>query len=224
VLRNSLKAAAARTGRAALLQALLLAACPEELGGVLGTFALLSPRHFKGGLESYFRVAMPRTPAAYVSRLNAVLRACAELAASEGFVTAQRLAEAVGVTERMARVYLVDLLELGVLEYAGGGRYRLSAGSAGLLERWEAVGEELSVEGVVLGDPRREAVSYMLEKAYRIGEAVASLGRREELRRKLLSLSPPEGRSGEVFHVEEEKRPKNLKPCAQHQTTLAIKR
>jgi hypothetical protein len=140
---------------------------------------------------------MPRTPAAYVSRLNAALKACAELAASEGFVTAQRLAEALGVTERMARIYLVDLLELGALEYAGGGRYRLSAGSAGLLERWEAVGEELSVEGVVLGDPRREAVSYMLEKVYRIREVVAGLGRREELRRKLLSLPPPEGFAGD---------------------------
>ena len=141
-------------------------------------------------------IAMPRTPAAYVSRLNAALKACAELAASEGFVTAQRLAEAMGVTERMARVYLVDLLELGALEYAGGGRYRLSAGSAGLLERWEAVGEELTVEGVVLGDPRREAVSYMLEKAYRITEAVAGLGRRGELRSKLLSLSLPEEFAG----------------------------
>lgn len=133
----------------------------------------------------------------YISRLNVALRECAELAGQQGYVTAQALAARMGVTERMARNYLMDLLDLGALEYAGGGRYVLTGAARAKLEEGEVLGGEYTVEAVASARGwGGELSEYMLEKVYRLKGALRELGSREGVRRKLLQAEPPEGFSG----------------------------
>ncbi len=141
---------------------------------------------------------MPKPASGYASRLDAALRACAKIVAENGWASAALLAERLGVTDRMARNYLVDLMELGALEYAGGGRYVLSSRARCLLEASEALGEEFSVEAVAAQSLDKPAVlESVLEKVYRIKAKVEELGDREGLRRRFLGLRPPEGFCGD---------------------------
>ncbi|MEM2246064.1 MAG: hypothetical protein QXU91_06365 [Thermofilum sp.] len=143
-------------------------------------------------------VEMPSGSLAHISRLDEALRACVELAGSRGYVTASELAARMGAGERMARNYLVDLREVGALEYVGGGRYVLTGAAREGLLGAEVFGEGLTVEGVasrVLW--RAEVLDFMVERAYRLVRAVEGLADREGLRRRLLELSPPEGFAGD---------------------------
>lgn len=121
-----------------------------------------------------------------------------ELAGRLGYVTASDLAERMGVGERMARNYLVDLREVGAVEYVGGGRYVLTSAARECFAGAEAFGEGLSVEGVASRALwRYEVVGFMLERAYRLVRAAGELGDRGRLRAGLLGLRPPEGFAGE---------------------------
>lgn len=135
---------------------------------------------------------MPKPASAYASRLDEALRVCAEVAGEAGYVTARLLAERMGVTDRMARNYLVDLLEAGALEYVGGGRYSLSSAARAKLGESEALGGRLGVEAVAAaGGWAPEVLEFMLERVYRLGSALRGLGDRGDLRRRLLGLGPP---------------------------------
>lgn len=133
----------------------------------------------------------------YAARLNDALRACVEVQAEHGYVTAQLLAERMGVTGRMARNYLADLVGVGALSYAGGGRYVLTGDASRLLEE-DAVGlGELDVEGVALSSGGPEVLEALLERVYRIRRRLGRLGDPAVLREALLSMEPPEGFAGD---------------------------
>lgn len=166
---------------------------------------------------------MPGTAASYISRLSEALRACAEIAGGAGYVTARELAERMGVSDRMARNYLIDLLEAGALEYVGGGRYVLTGVSRQKLLEGETLGEPFDIEAVAAaGLGHRAVLEFMLDRVYRVMDAAKKLGDREGLRRALLQAKPPEPFAGDRLvyssrHVEpREVRKLTGEACASH--------
>ncbi|MFX0066073.1 MAG: hypothetical protein ACFFC7_28230, partial [Candidatus Hermodarchaeota archaeon] len=69
---------------------------------------------------------MGRQGATYRARITNLIHICVELSNEEGYIEAQRLAEKAGLTDRMIRTYLNDLLVLQILEYDGSGKYHIS--------------------------------------------------------------------------------------------------
>ena len=80
----------------------------------------------------------------YFERLKSVLRKCLKLGLVFGIVTVDLLAEELGVGERILREYLRDLTVLGVLEYLGGGRYRVNVDRIDVVSRF-LEGRELKI-------------------------------------------------------------------------------
>ena len=132
-----------------------------------------------------------KTPASYVARLNSVLKLCVEVQAEEGYVTAPSLARKLGVTDRMARNYLADLVEVGALTYAGGGRYRLTKEAGRMVEEEELGLGELDVEATALSSGRVDVLEALLERVYRIKKRLGRLGDPAALREKLLDMKAP---------------------------------
>jgi len=134
---------------------------------------------------------LPAAPVAYASRLEGVFKACLELSAERGYFTPSELAERLGVTERMARYYLIDLVSIGAVEYAGGGRYRLTEGASRAVLRAEVFGADSQLESVVaetlLSNP--EVADALFERVYRLRKRLEALGDRAALRRAFESLA-----------------------------------
>lgn len=138
---------------------------------------------------------MPAAAAAYASRLEAAFRACLEVSGEKGYFTPSELAARMGVSERMARYYLIDLMSIGAVEYMGSGRYRLTENASRALLRAEVFGSDSPMEEVVTGHLalNPEAAEYMLERVYRLRKRLEALGDRDRLRSAL------EGLAGTVF-------------------------
>ncbi|QOJ78815.1 DNA double-strand break repair nuclease NurA [Infirmifilum lucidum] len=134
---------------------------------------------------------MPAAPVAYAFRLEAAFKACLEASVDKGYFTPSELAARMGVSERMARYYLIDLISLGAVEYAGGGRYRIAENASKALLRAEVFGSEFLLEEAVAealaGSP--EAAEAMLERVYRLRKRIEALGDRGTLRRALEGLA-----------------------------------
>ena len=69
---------------------------------------------------------MPKTYSTYYVRLNDLINQCFQIQTEYGYVDASLLSEKSGLSDRLIRDYLKDLLNLGVLEYVSGGKYRLN--------------------------------------------------------------------------------------------------
>jgi len=67
-----------------------------------------------------------KVPATYRARLSTLISLCLEIETEYGYVDARLLAKKAGLTDRAVRDYINDLLSLGILVYAGGGRYRVN--------------------------------------------------------------------------------------------------
>ena len=83
---------------------------------------------------------MVKVVSTYVSRLSDVINACLFIEARKGLVSVDDLASHLGLSDRMLRDYLSTLASLGVLEYLGGGNYRVVRERINLV--MEAIGLE----------------------------------------------------------------------------------
>ncbi len=69
---------------------------------------------------------MGKVPATYRARITFLINICMEIEAKEGYIDVHKLAEETGLTERAIRDYINDLLTLGILNYAGTGKYTVN--------------------------------------------------------------------------------------------------
>ncbi|MHA1609200.1 MAG: hypothetical protein ACTSUJ_04255 [Candidatus Njordarchaeales archaeon] len=69
---------------------------------------------------------MPKPPSTYAARLSEIINVCLDIFSRYGFVSAPIIAEKTGLSDRMVRNYLNDLVDLGVLFYVGEGRYSIN--------------------------------------------------------------------------------------------------
>jgi len=107
---------------------------------------------------------MPKAPSTYAGRLTLVMNTVLELSAEGNLVEVARVAECLNVTERMARDYLSDLEELGLLEYQGMGVYTVNR------DRLKSVLMRFAVEGGIYLRPEDlvPETTYFIEKASKI--------------------------------------------------------
>ena len=124
-----------------------------------------------------------KAPSTYSSRLALAMVTVLEISAGKGLVEVSEVAKALDVTERMAREYLSDLEELGLLEYVGLGVYSVKRSRVrDILMKFEAEGGiQLRIQDFMVETP------YFHRKAARLLSKIKPLiSRGREIRELLL--------------------------------------
>jgi len=83
---------------------------------------------------------MPKPASTYAARLSEIINLCIEVYKRDGFITSESIASVSGLSERMVRQYLKDLVDLEILVYVGDGRYYLN------MDRCTVVSRALGLE------------------------------------------------------------------------------
>ena len=141
---------------------------------------------------------MPKAPSTYAGRLTLVMNTVLELSAEGNLIEVARVAECLNVTERMARDYLSDLEELGLLEYQGMGVYTVNR------DRLKNVLMRFAVEGGIYLRPEDlvPETTYFIEKASKILKKITiTTSKSIEIRERMLKTAPKEPFHGDSLVI-----------------------